>query len=75
MKRHRRQSVSLCLLVVGSAAVAGYAGEQRDWPRWRGPDGNSITSESGWRPESLLPAPKILWRANVGYGYSSVCIK
>ncbi len=75
MKRHRFQPASLCVLLVASSTVRGYAGQQPDWPRWRGPDGNSITRESGWRPESLLPAPKILWRANVGQGYSSVCIK
>ncbi len=91
MKRHRFRPASLCVLLVATSAVRGYAGQQPrplrqaeppkepdlrpDWPRWRGPDGNSITRESGWRPESLLPTPKILWRTNVGYGYSSVCIK
>jgi len=78
MKRHRFQSASLCVACasfITAWAVCSHGGEQPDWPRWRGPDGNSITSESGWRPEGLLPAPRILWRTNVGQGYSSVCIK
>ena len=46
-----------------------------DWPRWRGPDGNGISKETEWNPESLRNGPKIVWRANVGKGYSNVSIK
>jgi outer membrane protein assembly factor BamB len=45
-----------------------------DWPRWRGPDGNGISKETEWRPQALVPAPKVLWRNTVGVGHSSLII-
>ena len=47
----------------------------QDWPRWRGPDGNGIVSDSRWNPRSLNRSPEILWQANVGIGYSSLAVK
>jgi outer membrane protein assembly factor BamB len=45
-----------------------------DWPQWRGPKRNSISSETiatNW-PSS---GPKVLWRASVGTGFSSISIR
>ena len=44
-----------------------------DWPQWRGPNRNSISREkviTQWPAEG----PKILWRASVGIGFSSISI-
>jgi outer membrane protein assembly factor BamB len=46
-----------------------------DWPGWRGPNGNGILREADFDPASLNEGPTILWRASVGYGYSSVAVK
>ena len=37
-----------------------------DWPHWRGPTRDGISTETGW----ALPAagPKQLWKAQVGMG-------
>src|SRR2546421_6502974 len=41
-----------------------------DWPRWRGPRGDGITSET--IPDKLpKEGPKKLWSKEVGIGYSS----
>ena len=53
------------------AAAAAFAG---DWPRWRGPNGDSISPEKGFQPAALQGRPKILWSAEVGNGYSAVTI-
>jgi outer membrane protein assembly factor BamB len=45
------------------------------WPRWRGPDGNGISSETEWDPTAIAKGPKILWKADVGMGYSNVAIR
>ena len=45
-----------------------------DWPRWRGPDGNGISSERDWEPKNVQGNPDILWTASVGSGYSSVAV-
>jgi outer membrane protein assembly factor BamB len=44
-----------------------------DWPQWRGPQRNGISAERvnlGWP----AAGPKVLWRASVGTGFSSVSI-
>ncbi len=45
-----------------------------DWPQWRGVNRDAVSPESGlvngW-PES---GPKVLWRVEVGAGYSSVSV-
>lgn len=46
-----------------------------DWPRWRGPNGNGISTETDWNPASLTDRPNIVWRASVGYGFSSIAVK
>ena len=45
-----------------------------EWPRWRGPKGDGISLETGWNPKALEDGPKVLWKAEVGIGYSNVAI-
>jgi len=43
-----------------------------DWPRWRGPAGNGISSETveAWPANG----PRKLWQAEVGIGFSSISV-
>lgn len=50
------------------------AGEAVDWPNWRGPDHNGISKESAWRKTFAEEGPKVLWKTNVGTGFSSVSV-
>ena len=45
-----------------------------DWTRWRGPDLNGISSETGWLAKWPDDGPKRLWKAKVGTGFSSVSV-
>ncbi len=45
------------------------------WSQWRGPEGSGISSETGWNPATLADGAKVVWRTNVGSGYSSVVIR
>lgn len=45
-----------------------------DWPRWRGPDLNGISKETGWTTAWSTEGPKQLWKASVGIGFSSVTV-
>lgn len=45
-----------------------------DWPEFLGPDGCRISQEKDWSPDALKK-PKILWKKNVGHGYSAVSVK
>jgi outer membrane protein assembly factor BamB len=54
-------------LTAGSASA-------NDWPRWRGPAGNGISAETGWLDNWPTDGPKILWKAEVGIGFSSFAV-
>jgi len=58
------------LFVLASIASA----HASDWPRWRGPDANGISTEGDWKPQSLTGAVKAKWRTNLGFGVCSVSI-
>ncbi|HSH14535.1 MAG TPA: PQQ-binding-like beta-propeller repeat protein, partial [Verrucomicrobiae bacterium] len=60
---------SAALTLAATAAV-----QSADWPRWRGPDLNGISKETGWSPKALNDEPKILWRAKIGMGFSSFVV-
>ena len=45
-----------------------------DWPHWRGPTYNGISTETGWNDSWSDSGPKILWRVSLGNGASSVSI-
>jgi outer membrane protein assembly factor BamB len=75
MKRHVSRiavvvSVVLCLL-----GIRGVFGAEADWPQFRGPDANGVSTETKWNPAALSSGAAIIWKANVGDGYSSVAIK
>lgn len=72
----RRSWLSLlifsCAIPFGSS---GSSAEPADWPRFRGPGGDGVCTETGlnwdWPPEG----PKLLWKVEgIGKGYSSVSI-
>jgi outer membrane protein assembly factor BamB len=58
------------MCVVGSFCL-GYAD---DWPRFRGPSQDNVSSEKGWLDVWPDQGPKIAWKADVGLGYSSFVV-
>lgn len=62
---------SLCLIVV----IAASGGARGDWPQWGGPN-RDFTLPAGSR--ALAPwtddGPKIIWRREIGPGYSGVVV-
>ena len=58
---------------IAFAIVAGTASAD-DWPQWRGPARNGISAETGWLDVWPAEGPKILWKAEVGIGFSSFTV-
>jgi len=54
-------------LVLVSSALAS------DWPQWRGTDGEGIATDKTWSPEAVSSG-KVLWKKNIGEGYSTVSV-
>ena len=44
-----------------------------DWPRWRGPQCDGVSPETGWEVWGE-EGPKELWRVQIGKGFSSVAV-
>ncbi len=63
-----RPSLAGFAVLLLAAATASAA----EWHRWRGPDANGISAE---KVEPWAAAgPKVLWRAEVGLGFSSISV-
>lgn len=45
-----------------------------DWPHYRGPARNGVSAETGWLDRWPSEGPKILWKAQVGLGFSSFAV-
>jgi outer membrane protein assembly factor BamB len=46
-----------------------------DWPQWRGPDRNGISTETGLLKQWPAAGPKLLWQVNdLGDGYSTPAV-
>ncbi len=71
----KKTTQSLGLLFLGILAILPCpAARAEDWFRWRGPDLNGISRETGWLAKWPDEGPKRLWKASVGTGFSSVSV-
>lgn len=65
---------SFVLVVALSSALTGWA-QTGDWPQWRGPKRDGLSTEKGLLQEWPSDGPKLEWKANgLGEGYSTVAI-
>lgn len=62
------------VLVCGlwSALQSGVLAEASEWAQWRGPDGDGIYKGSDWNAQ--FDKPSILWRTDIGTGFSSLAV-
>jgi outer membrane protein assembly factor BamB len=73
---HRGQRI-WCFLIAACLLICNGLGRRSqavDWYRWRGPDLNGTSSETGWSTQWPAEGPKQLWKASVGIGFSSVAV-
>jgi len=59
-------AIGAAWLVCGTAAMAD------DWPMYRGPNHDGISRETDWKADWGDTGPKVIWKASVGTGSSSV---
>ena len=71
-----------CNLIIRFAAVlfgtwylvGGVLSAAADWPQWRGPNRDGISSETGFLKNWSQEGPKVLWHILLGDGYSGISI-
>src|SRR5258707_11102795 len=60
---------SIVVLALNSPAATG------DWPQWRGPNRDGISTETGLLKEWPVGGPPLAWKATgLGNGYSTVSL-
>lgn len=67
-RRFSRPVFLVCLIALTAGAVAD------DWGQLRGPARNGISTEKGWTDKWPTSGPAILWKANVGLGFSGISV-
>lgn len=73
-RRNRRLRFAAVTVVAALIFALWCSAFGDDWPRWRGPNGNGISNETGWSTNWPPGGPKVLWRASVGVGFSCVVV-
>ena len=62
------------LSAIGSSLLVATTLFATDWPQWRGPNRDGISTETNWSTNWPAAGPKQLWKMNVGTGCSAVAI-
>lgn len=62
-----KRSLVLFLLIAANLPAA-------DWPNWRGPAHNGISTEKDWRSQWPADGPPVLWKTSVGIGFASFSV-
>ena len=55
-------------------ALMNVCGVADDWPNWRGPQYNGISSEPNWIGDWAACEPNLVWEQQVGTGFSSIVV-
>jgi outer membrane protein assembly factor BamB len=66
--------VHISSVVLGTLVAAVIPVSASDWPHWRGPSRDGISSETGWFSRWPSNGPAKLWESKVGIGFSSVAV-
>ena len=60
---------------VAAVLAATFSASADDWMQWRGAHHDGTSREIGWLDHWPSEGPKILWKANVGLGFSSFVVR
>jgi outer membrane protein assembly factor BamB len=63
-----RYAITACICLCCWSAIAA------DWPQWRGPNLDGISTETEWSHDWPATGPEIVWQAEVGIGFSSFAV-
>jgi len=75
MLRNFSLYASLPLLLIGAVTAAAAPPAAGDWPQWRGPNRDGISTDKSLLKKWPENGPEVLWQVdNVGVGYSSFAV-
>ena len=71
-KRSRETAVGVAPLALLILLAGGTGAFAADWPSFRGPNGDGISTETGLLDGWPANGPRIVWRKDLGEGYSGI---
>jgi len=63
-----------CGAATALGVLSAAAQQSHDWPQWRGPNRDGISTETNWSFNWPREGPRRLWAAKVGVGWSGVAV-
>lgn len=64
----------VAVAAAASVALACTSSFAADWPQWRGPNRDGVSTEKGWTAHWPDGGPKVLWKAKIGQGHGSFAV-
>jgi outer membrane protein assembly factor BamB len=74
LRKMMKSCLYVLILVLGVFAIVCSTAQAADWPNYRGPNYNGISSETGWSASWPEGGPKVLWKAAIGTGFASMAV-
>jgi len=65
---------TVAVLATGTVLLLAAVAPAADWPNYRGPNHNGISSETNWSSNWGTDGPKKLWAKSIGIGFSSIVV-
>jgi len=66
--------VYVLVLGFGLSVICCSTTQAADWPNYRGPNYDGISSETGWSSNWPESGPKVLWKYSLGTGFASMSV-
>ena len=67
-------TLSLVWFITTDSTAEDLTMASQDWPQWRGPERDGVSSETGLLTEWPAEGPREVWRIRGGSGYSTVAV-
>jgi hypothetical protein len=61
-------------LIVVIVFLTSCSKQQQGWTKWRGPNGDGVSTETAW-DASKLDSANVLWKKNIGFGHSAIAVQ
>jgi outer membrane protein assembly factor BamB len=74
MHRVRQIATVLTLSAMASFVVGAQMAAGADWPNYRGPNHDGISSETDWQSQWGDTGPTVLWKNSIGVGFSTTAV-
>lgn len=74
LRRMVKRSPRVAIFGLAISAVVLVNANAADWPNYRGPDYNGVSSETGWTTTWPQDGPKELWKHSIGTGFASMSV-